>query len=127
MTQRKINAEDGPESFGGYPQALEVSGTTRRLYISGQVPIARDCTVPERFEDQAKQTWANVIAQLTASGMTTENLVKATIFLSHRKFALANRQARIDALGDHCPSLSVVIAEIFDEAWLLEIEAIAEA
>jgi 2-iminobutanoate/2-iminopropanoate deaminase len=53
--------------------------------------------------------------------------VKVTIFLSDRKYALENRQARQDALGSHAPALTVVIAGIFDEAWLLEIEAIAEA
>ena len=30
-------------------------------------------------------------------------------------------------LGDHEPALTVIIADIFDEAWLLEIEAIAVA
>jgi hypothetical protein len=30
-------------------------------------------------------------------------------------------------LGDLSPALTVVIAHIFDEAWLLEIEAVAAA
>jgi hypothetical protein len=59
--------------------------------------------------------------------MTIGNLVKVTIFLSDRKYALENRQARQEALGDHAPALTVIIAGIFDEAWLLETEAIAEA
>ena len=44
-----------------------------------------------------------------------------------QKYALENRQARQEALGDHAPALTVIIAGIFDEAWLLEIKAIAEA
>jgi enamine deaminase RidA (YjgF/YER057c/UK114 family) len=59
--------------------------------------------------------------------MTVENLVKVTIFLSDRRYALENRQARQAALGDHAPALTVIIAGIFDESWLLEIEAVAEA
>lgn len=126
MKLRKFNAENGPDPIGGYPQALECSGATRRLYISGQIPVTREGAVPDSFTAQADLAWANVIAQLHAAGMDIENLVKATVFLSDRKYALENRQARQRALGDHCPALSIVIAGIFDEAWLLEIEAIAE-
>jgi 2-iminobutanoate/2-iminopropanoate deaminase len=30
-------------------------------------------------------------------------------------------------LGDHSPALTIIITGIYDEAWLLEIEAIAVA
>jgi 2-iminobutanoate/2-iminopropanoate deaminase len=124
---RSINAKSAPEAVGGYSQALETMNGTRRLYISGQIPVTRDGAVPESFSAQARLAWTNVLAQLEAADMTISNLVKVTIFLSDRKFALENRQARQDALGDHAPALTVIIAGIFDEAWLLEIEAIAEA
>jgi 2-iminobutanoate/2-iminopropanoate deaminase len=95
------------------------------LFISGQIPAAADGTVPADFAAQAKLAWANVMAQLSAAGMTAENLIKATIFLSDRKYALDNRQARQDALGRQEIALTVIIAGIFDTAWLLEIEAVA--
>jgi 2-iminobutanoate/2-iminopropanoate deaminase len=59
--------------------------------------------------------------------MKIENLAKVTIFLSDRKFSVENREARQVALGSHAPALTVIITGIFDDAWLLEIEAIAEA
>ncbi len=124
---RSINAKSAPEAVGGYSQALETTNGTRRLYISGQIPVTSDGTVPETFSAQARLAWTNVLAQLEAADMTISNLVKVTIFLSDRKFALENRQARQDALRDHAPALTVIIAGIFDEAWLLEIEATAEA
>jgi enamine deaminase RidA (YjgF/YER057c/UK114 family) len=124
---RSINAKSAPEAVGGYSQALETTNSIRRLYISGQIPMARGGAVPDRFAEQAKLVWANVLAQLETADMTIGNLVKVTIFLSDRKYALENRQARQEALGDHAPALTVVIAGIFDEAWLLEVEAIAEA
>ena len=37
------------------------------------------------------------------------------------------RAARSRSLGDRTPALTIVMAGIFDEAWLLEIEAIAAA
>lgn len=35
------------------------------------------------------------------------------------------RKVRNEVLGGHHPALTVVIAEIFDPRWLLEIEAVA--
>ena len=127
MAVRSINSEAAPESVGGYSQAVETRGTTRRLYISGQVPLARDGTLPSSFRDQARQVWANIEAQLAAAEMTLDHLVKATIFLADRAHILENREVRREVLGGRAPALTVIIAGIFDEAWLLEIEAIAEA
>ena len=127
MAFRQINAKTAPEAAGGYAQALESSGTSRRLYISGQIPAARDGTVPKTFEDQARLAWANVEAQLAAADMAIHHLVKVTIFLADRVHALENRDVRQGVLGGHAPALTVIITGIFDAAWLLEIEAIAEA
>ncbi len=127
MATRSINAENAPQSAGGYSQAIEVSETTRRLYISGQIPVTAAGEVPEGFAGQAAVVWANIEAQLKAADMTLDNLVKATIFLSDRQYTMDNRAARQLALGDRKIALTVIIAGIFDENWLLEIEAMAEA
>jgi 2-iminobutanoate/2-iminopropanoate deaminase len=55
------------------------------------------------------------------------NLAKVTVFLSSREFAMPNREIRQEVLGSHNPALTVIIADIFDERWLLEIEAVAAA
>ena len=120
-----INAESAPAASGGYSQALEVQGAKRLLFISGQIPETRAGSVPEGFPAQAKLVWQNVLAHLHAAGMSVSNLVKVTTFLASREFAIANREARHEALGNHAPALTVVVASIFDEQWLLEIEAIA--
>jgi enamine deaminase RidA (YjgF/YER057c/UK114 family) len=66
-----------------------------------------------------------VDAQLRAAGMSLDNLVKVTTLLSDRRHAAANRAIREDILGARSPALTVMITGIFDEAWLVEIEAIA--
>jgi 2-iminobutanoate/2-iminopropanoate deaminase len=119
------NSPTAPVAVGGYAQACEVEGAKRLLFISGQIPETSAGTVPEGFEAQAALVWANVRAQLEAAGMSVRNLVKVTTFLSSRDHALPNRQARQAALDDHTPALTVIITGIFDEQWLLEIEAIA--
>lgn len=127
MKFRSLNSKLAPDAAGGYSQALEVTGATRRLYISGQIPATKDGVVPKGFTEQADLVWANIVAQLHEAEMTVDNLVKVTTFLSDRKHAIENREVRQRALGAHAPAMTVIIAGIFDESWLLEIEAIAEA
>ncbi|PHQ71946.1 MAG: enamine deaminase RidA [Sneathiella sp.] len=127
MKTKEVNSKNAPAPAGSYAQAFEVQGHSRTLFISGQIPVTANGDVPETFEEQARTAWNNVIAQLRAADMQIENLVKVTIFLSDRKYALPNRAARAKALGDHKTALTVIIAGIFDAEWLLEIEAIAAA
>ncbi|MBX3573071.1 MAG: RidA family protein [Mesorhizobium sp.] len=127
MKLTPINAPDAPQPVGGYAQAMEVTGASRILFVSGQIPAATDGSVPESFEDQARLCWANVIAQLRFAGMTLDNLVKVTIFLSDRKYIADYRKVRIEVLEGRQVGLTTIITGIFDERWLLEIEAVAAA
>ena len=126
MDKRVINASDAPAALG-YARALEITGARRTLYISGQIPVTTDGKVPEGFREQCRLAWANVEAQLRAADMTLDNLAKVTTYLSDRRYGLENRAVRQEVLGEHRPASTVVIAGSFDEAWLLEIEAIAVA
>lgn len=112
-------------AMGGYTQALLVAEARQLLFISGQTPVARDGSVPEGFREQCRLAWANVMAQLTAAEMDVSDLVKITTFLADRNYADENRSVRTAVLGAHRAALTVVIADIFDSRWLIEIEAIA--
>jgi 2-iminobutanoate/2-iminopropanoate deaminase len=127
MKRIAINAPDAPQPAGGYAQAIEVTGATRTLYVSGQIPATTDGSVPESFEAQARLAWHNVIAQLRAAAMTLDHLVKVTIFLSDRKYIADYRRVRNEVLEGRQIALTTIITGIFDERWLLEIEAIAAA
>jgi len=126
MERRSINAANAPQPFG-YAQVCEVRDATRWAFVSGQIPQSADGVVPETFEAQCRQVWANVETQLKAVDMSLRNIVKVTTFLSGRKYNLENRSVRKDVLGSHAPALTVIVAEIFDSKWLLEIEVIAAA
>lgn len=83
--------------------------------------------MPETFEAQCRLIWANIESQLAAVDMTLADVVKVTVFLSDRKYALENRTIRQSVLGTLAPAMTVIIAGIFDSKWLLEIEATAAA
>ena len=127
MRRRSLSAPDAPPAAGGYAQAVEVEGARRFLFISGQVPVAADGTLPDGFRAQCSQAWRNVEAQLRAAGMGLDDLVKVTTFLADRGDATENRRVRQEVLGDRSPALTVIVTGIFDERWLVEIEAVAAA
>lgn len=127
MDKRAIGASQAPSAVGGYSQAVEIVNAARTLYISGQIPVSGDGVVPETFREQCRLAWRNLEFQLSAADMTFDNLVKVTTFLSDRRFGAENGEVRREVLEDRSPALTVVIAGIFDRAWLLEIEAIAVA
>ncbi|MGJ4729013.1 RidA family protein [Luteimonas sp. SDU101] len=110
-----------------YAQASLVTGAQRLLFISGQVPAHADGTVPVAYPDQYRLAWRNVEAQLHAAGMSFDNLVKVTIFLSDRALIAQSGGLRQEILGERSPALTIIIAGIYDSAWLLEIEAVAAA
>jgi len=124
----QIRLVDVP-SFGkqNYSMAAEVSGPGRLLFVSGQVPEAPDGRLPREFADQAMMAWHNLEETLTQAGMTLRDLVKVTVFLSDRAYRDENTRVREKVLGDHKPAITVIVTGIYDERWLLEIEAIAAA
>lgn len=125
METTQISATDAHDLKSGYAQAVEVRGAERLLFVSGQIPIRPDGTTPESFEEQARVAWANVEAQLRAAGMGMADVVKHTTFLSDRRYRAQNSAIRKEVFGDLAPALTVIVAGIFDEGWLLEIEAVA--
>ena len=122
-----INSPKSHQPSGGYSQAVEVVEPKRTLYISGQIPMSANGDVPGTFEQQAMLVWSSIANQLQQADMTFDNLVKHTTFLSNRKYCEENSKIRQQLLGDRRPALTVVIAEIYDSHWLLEVEAIAVA
>ncbi|QQP97480.1 RidA family protein [Lysobacter enzymogenes] len=120
MQRRAIQPNDV-----SYAQAHEISGFKRLLFISGQLPQCEKCILPKDFEGQCRRAWANVEQQLKQAGMDFGNLVKVTTFLSERRLRERNYEIRREVLGEHTPALTVIIADLYEEGWMVEIEAIA--
>jgi 2-iminobutanoate/2-iminopropanoate deaminase len=77
-----IFTEKAPAPIGPYNQAV-LTGNT--LYTSGQIAInpATGELVLDTIELETKQVMQNMKAVLEAAGMTFENVVKSTIFISN--------------------------------------------
>jgi len=114
-------------AVGGYTHGLGVEDGKRLLFISGQIPEAADGSMAGDFESQARQVWRNIEAVLSNAGMSLDNLVKVTTFLTDRSQVPANRKVRTEVLGERKVALTFMVATTLDPKWLLEIEAIAMA
>jgi|GEM_PF-1955816 len=108
--------------------AHRIGAHSRLLFVSGQVPADADGETPPHFSEQCRLAWRNVEAQLAAADMQLRHLVKVTVFLARaedRRREREVRHARLRRIAQ--PSVSVVVTGIYDEAWRIEIEAIALA
>lgn len=110
---------------GGYAQAVDVAPGCRYLFVSGQVPVRPDGSVPESFAAQCHVVWDNLLHVLDAAGYEPRHLVKITTFLASTAYGEENGAIRRERLGPLRPALTVIIAGLYERAWLLEIEAIA--
>lgn len=127
MDKRIINSEESYRAVGGYAQAIEISNFDRLVYVSGQIPVTVTGEIPADFRQQAMLIWKNIESQLEVAGLGLTDIVKHTTFLSDRRYRDLNSEVRRDVLGNHQAALTVVITEIYDETWLLEVEAVAAA
>jgi 2-iminobutanoate/2-iminopropanoate deaminase len=77
-----IFTENAPAPIGPYNQAV-LKGNT--LYTSGQIAIHPKTgeMVTANIEEETQQVMQNMKAVLEAAGMTFENVVKATIFITN--------------------------------------------
>jgi len=76
-----INTTNAPAPIGPYNQAV-MAGST--LYISGQIPInpVTNKLISSSISDETTQVMENLKAVLKEAGMTFENVIKSSIFLS---------------------------------------------
>lgn len=108
--------------------AHRIHAHSRLLFVSGQVPTDADGRSPAQFSGQCRLAWRNLQAQLTAADMQLRHLVKVTVFLARGEDRRRERELRQALLrGVARPSVSVVVTGLYDEAWRIEIEAIALA
>jgi len=113
-----------PPISGNYTHGTLVTGAGRLVFVSGQVPWSEG-SPPADFETQCRMVWDNIRAVLAEAGLGLTDVAKVTTYLADREYRAVNGRVRTEILGDHRPALTIIIADIYDEEWLLEIEVIA--
>ena len=127
MHRRDLNAPDVHPPVAAYTHAIEVAGASRTLYISGQVGMRMDGSVPEDATEQSRLAYRNLEAQVMAAGMTLDNLVKITAIVPNHADIAAARAGREEVLAGRKPASTLIVGGLADPAWKIEIEGIAAA
>ncbi len=112
----------------GYTQVVQVTGG-RTIYLAGQVALdaSRNLVGRGDFRAQAQQVFENIKTALAAVGADFSHVVKLNYYLLDRSHVLTLREVRDQYVNTEAPPAStlVVVQSLFQEDFLLEIEAIA--
>lgn len=112
--------------YRNYSHAVEVSGESRILFISGLNGYLPDgTTMPDSFEEQGEIIWQHIGTILKSAGMGYGNIVSLRTYLASPEYDEPNVQLRMKYLGDHEPALTVICCQLLESKWKLEIEAVA--
>ena len=119
-----ISTKRAPAAIGPYNQAIEVNGI---IFISGQIPInpLTGELVPGGVKEQAAQCVKNIRAILDEAGLTTENIVKITVFLGDMAYFSEMNEVYASQFDGDFPARSAIAAKGLPKNCMVEIEAIA--
>ena len=119
----RVSTPKAPAAIGPYSQAVWAGDF---LYLSGMMPIDPETGAlePADITLQAERIMKNVEAVLSEAGLTQENVVKTTCFLSD----IANFGAFNEVYAEyftHKPARSCVAVKELPKSALVEVEVIA--
>ena len=123
---KKYNPPTIYAPVGTYNNAVEVGPDETLVVSAGIVGVTKEGKLVEDPTEQMELAWKNVMAWLEGVGMTRENLVKLTMYLSSPDHIVGCREARARVLGDRMDCAATgIIAQLFDPAMVIEIDVYA--
>lgn len=124
MSARIIHTDKAPAAIGPYSQAVAANGF---LFTAGQIALdpASGQVVDGDVVAQTERVLANLRAILDASGVTLDDVVKTTVFLSDMADFPRMNEVYARAFGSSRPARSTVQAAGLPRGVLVEIEAVA--
>jgi len=104
------NPETIHAPVGRYVHQIELDSPEKLVFISGQVGMRPDGSVPEDAVDQLAVALENVLRNIEAAGLQASDLVKITTYVvGGAQLDPARRRAEMErALGDHVPTSTLV-------------------
>jgi len=123
---RFVNPGNVHAPVGAYTHTATVPAGSELVFISGQVGMRPDGTVPASLAEQADIVFENIRSCLAAHGAGMEAVVKLTSFLVQGQDVKVMREIRQRHFGEHRPaSTAVYVPQLVNPAFLLEVEAVA--
>jgi len=112
--------------IAAYSDAIEVAPNLRWLLTSGTPGLSRDGTLPDDITGQAELAWEHIGGMLERAGMTVDDIVKVTQYLTRAEDIPAYGKVRTRFLGSVRPaSMLLVIPQLVRPEFLVEVEVVA--
>lgn len=123
---REIATDDAPESIGPYSQAVEANGF---LFVSGQGATDPDTgeIIDGDIRDETRRVFGNIASVLEAAGASTDDIVKATVFVTDMDDYEAVNEVYAEWTGDPSPARSAIEVADLPVDIGVEIEVVAVA
>lgn len=121
---KPVTSPEIAKAIGPYSPAMKANGF---LFTAGQMPInAEGKIAADDIEGQTRQIFRNLRALLAEEGLTTDAIVKTTVFVQD-----LTEYARLNAIyaaefGDHKPARTTVQVAALPLGAKVEIEFIGE-
>ena len=126
MNKRIIKTDQAPAAIGPYSQAVRIGNM---FYTSGQ--IALDPRSGEflsgEIEQETERTLENISAILKADGLSLDNIVKTTVYLTDLRYFTRMNQIYEKYFSENKPARACVQVAALPKGAKVEIEAIAFA
>jgi enamine deaminase RidA (YjgF/YER057c/UK114 family) len=123
---------DGWKAPRGYANGIAVTGSTKLVFVAGQIAWDADQKLvgPNDMAAQFAQVLRNIVAVVRASGGEPQHIVRMTCYVTDKSQYLAATRsigtAWRDILGKHYPAMALVeVAGLLEPGALIEIEATA--
>ena len=119
-----IRSSNAPKPVGPYSQAVEAGGF---IFCSGQIAIdpKTDGVLTGPIEQQTKQVIENIKAVLTEAGLSLQNVVKSTIFLTNMNDFAAVNEVYAKYFIESTPARSTIAVSALPKGVNVEIEVTA--
>jgi len=126
MKREVIKTDAAPAAVGPYAQACRAQGSDT-LYLSGQIPLdpITGALVTESPTAQATQCMDNLAAVLSAAGLSFQNVVRCTIYLTDLDSFGEVNEVYGSYFADPPPARACVEVSALPKGAQVEIDAIA--
>lgn len=126
MAHQHINPDTVHPPFGNYHHGVVVEAPARILVTSGQLGISKDGAIPESCYEQAQLCLQTIAATLHGAGMSVEDIVRLSAFVTEREDFPAYMRARDEFVASPAPASTLIIVSGFTrEEFRVEVEATA--
>ena len=118
-----VSTDKAPAAVGTYSQGVFHNGV---YYFSGQIGLdAKTGEMPAGFDGQLENVLKNIDGLLSSQGLTRENIIKTTIFMTDlAQFGKVN-EAYTKFFSAPYPARSTVQVSALPKGAVVEIEVIA--